>query len=300
MFGLCAESLLGRELSLEPPEDLDAGKRPFEIIAGESQDGFSVPKQIPSEWSAQIKNLWKTRISAIEQSTELRLIEDSHYKRRWIGRQGLFNWSAKSDEFKDALRSWLLDRLESKEHWSRAELTSCARLSESVARDFEFMQVAQLYRGRPDFDLTKLVVELVGSESVPYLPEQRYKESGLRKRDLWERTWDLQRKEDEIDSRTQLPERDSKRLTQEHANDLKVREVGDIPIPPKYKTADFIKGSYWGLRGPLDVPKERFISYPKCERRGDPTPVIGWAGWNHLQQAQALAEWYDGARKEGW
>ena len=26
-----------------------------------------------------------------------------------------------------------------------------------------------------------------------------------------------------------------------------------------------------------------------AERDGDPTPVYGWAGWDHLQQAKALA-----------
>jgi hypothetical protein len=34
------------------------------------------------------------------------------------------------------------------------------------------------------------------------------------------------------------------------------------------------------------VPKERFISYPDASRDG--TLVLGWAGWDHLEQAQAL------------
>jgi hypothetical protein len=78
-------------------------------------------------------------------------------------------------------------------------------------------------------------------------------------------------------------------------------QVGDIPVPPKYTSADFIKSSYWSLRGKLDVPKERWVSYPGCEREGDPSPVIAWAGWDHLQQAQALAEYYINARDNwGW
>jgi hypothetical protein len=55
--------------------------------------------------------------------------------------------------------------------------------------------VASVYRARPDFDLTELVVELVESESMPFLPVLRYKESGLRKRAIWEQVWDLQRRE---------------------------------------------------------------------------------------------------------
>jgi hypothetical protein len=55
------------------------------------------------------------------------------------------------------------------------------------------------------------------------------------------------------------------------------------------------------LRGALDVPKERFISYPYCSRDADPALLIGWAGWDYLQQAQALAAWYtEVVEQEGW
>jgi hypothetical protein len=66
----------------------------------------------------------------------------------------------------------------------------------------------------------------------------------------------------------------------------------DIPVPPKYTSADFVKPSYWRARGKLDVPKERFISYPRMGRDGDGTQLLGWAGWDHLAQAQALATVY--------
>ena len=138
------------------------------------------------------------------------------------------------------------------------------------------MQVAALYRGRPDFDVAALVAELVEAESVPFLPVLRYKPSGLRKREVWERTWDLQRQEDAGE------------------------DVGDIPVPPKYASADFLKTDYWRLRGKLDVPKERWISYPHCQTESDPSLVVGWAGWDHLQQATALVAYYDARKREGW
>ena len=62
------------------------------------------------------------------------------------------------------------------------------------------MQVAELYRGHAGFDVHALVAELVEAESVPFLPVLRYKASGLRKREIWERTWELQRREDAIDA----------------------------------------------------------------------------------------------------
>jgi hypothetical protein len=78
------------------------------------------------------------------------------------------------------------------------------------------------------------------------------------------------------------------------------KDVGEIPVPPKYATADFLKTDFWRLRGKLDVPKERWISYPHCSTESDPTLVVGWAGWNHLEQATALIAYYDARKREGW
>ena len=147
-----------------------------------------------------------------------------------------------------------------------------------------------------------MVRELVEQESVPYLPVHRYKESGLRARKDWEATWELQRKEDAIEADVR------KQHAREPEEKLKVlirkaqqEQIGDIPVPPKYSSKDFQKSSFWRLRGKLDVPKERWISYPGAERDGDPSPLIAWAGWDHLQQAQALAEYYlDAKTNQGW
>ena len=141
----------------------------------------------------------------------------------------------------------------------------------------------------------------MNSEAVPFLPVLRYRPPGLRKREAWKRTWDLQRHEDAIDARTSLVEGHPQRLSQEEAKRLKETEVGSIPVPPKYKSADFVNSIFWSLRGKLDVQKERFISYPFCERDTDPTFVIAWAGWDHLQQARALATYYVQMKEsEGW
>src|SRR5205814_2700243 len=104
----------------------------------------------------------------------------------------------------------------------------------------------------------------------------RYAETGLRKRAQWEETWEKQRREDAIDAEvaaqrdeflwaaaTRLhPRHDdetaeawSERLAsvattpeiqapadrqiEEEQKRRKKEEVGDIPVPPKYRTADF-------------------------------------------------------------
>src|SRR5262249_1903470 len=54
-------------------------------------------------------------------------------------------------------------------------------------------------------------------------------------------------------------------------------------------------------RGSLSVPLERLISYLGCESDEDNEPIFGWAGWDHLQRAQALAALYIKRRDgEGW
>ena len=87
---------------------------------------------------------------------------------------------------------------------------------------------------------------------------------------------------------------DSGRVKQklsELIQDAKDRLIGDIPVPPKYTTKDFQNTSYWRLRGKLDVPKERWVSFPYCEGENQ-SMLIAWAGYNHLQIAQAISTYY--------
>ena len=170
-------------------------------------------------------------------------------------------------------------------------LTSVARLADVARQDPEFQQVGELYRDDPAFDIARLVAELVEAESVPLLPVLRYKPSGLRKREQWEKTWALQRQEDAIDARTNLPGNHADHLSESAAEALKKKQVGTIPVPPKYTSADFLKGDYWRLRGKLDVPKERWVSFPHCEGP-DGTLVVAWAGYDHLQLARAISAYF--------
>jgi hypothetical protein len=268
------------------PPPLKLGERAFEIVmarkmaAGELETAWftrhsSTPiTALPNDWPHDYRQIVERRIALIESDPNIALIEQPEYKRRW-------NTEPWDQQLQRALRTWLLDRLESTHYWpdpaQTPELTSCTRLAERAARDTDFLQVAALYRGREDFDVLALVSELVASEAVPFLPVLRYKPSGLTKRAVWECTWELQRREDAGEA------------------------VGPIPVPPKYAAADFKSADIWRLRGKLDVPKERFISYPSAERDSDRALVVGWAGWNHLQQAMALAAYYDRMKhQEGW
>jgi hypothetical protein len=292
-----------------PP--LALGERAFEIAlarrvaAGKEQTAWFVRHgstpitELPAHWPAAYRIVVERRLQLLEKDRNIGLIERPEYKRRW----NVEPWDA---QLVKALRSWLLDRLETyfsvqPSAFSLA-VTSTSALSEHARKDVEFMRVAELSAGRPDFDVAALVAEFVEDESVPSLPGQRYKEAGLRKRSQWEETWTKQRQEDAITARltsgmTEDEKKDPK--VQQSIRNAVAAEVGEILVPPKYTSADFRSSSYWRLRGKLDVPKERWISYPGLERTADQSLPIAWAGWDHLQQAKALAAHYQTLQSDG-
>lgn len=190
----------------------------------------------------------------------IRLLEKPEYKRRWATP----GWDA---QVADALRSAIHDRLESADLWRDGQgpvARSVAELADALKGDSVLRELVGVLTGDSEADLAKVLASLVMSEAVPYLAAHRYKASGLEKFRTWQQVWDLQRRED-------------------------AGEKVDIPVPPKYSTPDFRKVEYWKARGKLDVPKERFILYPDLGREGDATIVLGWAGWDHKDQALALA-----------
>jgi Domain of unknown function (DUF7008) len=292
LYGLTPEPLTyGGEV---PP--LDLGQRAFEIVMARqmakqefettwfTRHATTPITELPAHWPDDYRRLVERRIQLIESDKNLNLIERPEYKRRWNIGKGSKTFDAAWTEFEEeALKSWLLDRLETEHYWPRpqanqyspAELKSCRELARLASLDADFQQVGELYTGRKDFDVQKLVTELVLGESVPFLPLLRYTATGHRKREVWERVWEKQRAEDR-------------------------GEEVEIEVPPKYKKEDFQKDALgkeglWRLRGELDVPKERWISYPPlAERQGEElSPVVTWAGYHHLDQALALAKYFD-------
>lgn len=340
LYGLLPQHLYGETGEITEPPEIGLGERAFEIAlarraaAGKEQTtwferhGTTPVTEIPGHWPEAYRSVVARRIELIERDKTIGLIERPEFKRRW-------NSPRWEDLEQAALRDWLLARLESPALWPASidqppQLTSTSRLADAVSRDAEFMQIAELYAGHTDFDLPQVVAELVTSESVPSLPVQRYPDTGLRKRAQWQDTWALQRREDAIDAEIdalvqtrrqsllqivkataqgQEPDAEALAWVQGELDKefvplrkaRKAAEVGAIPVPPKYQSKDFLKSDFWRLRGGLDVPKERWISYPGCERGADGSLVIAWAGWNHLQQATAVAGYYmDMKEGEGW
>ncbi len=296
------------------PPHLELGQRAFEIVLARQmaaghlettwfeRHGSTPTTELPASWPPDYRSLVERRIALIESDRFIGLLEKPEYKRRW----NLESWE---NQERRTLRDWLLDRLESPAYWPEAKLISVRDLADRAASDADFRHVAARYLGHEGADLQALIAELVEDESVPALPVLRYKQSGLAKRADYEATWTLQRAEDTIDAEVMAatPQREGE-SAEDYAERLnsaqrerKDLEVGPITPPPKYRSADFLKPSYWRLRGALDVPKERFVSFPHMSRDADPSLLVGWGGWDALTLSQAVAAYYtELVDQEGW
>ncbi|WP_441349176.1 BREX-2 system adenine-specific DNA-methyltransferase PglX [Streptomyces sp. NTH33] len=265
------------------------GQRAFEIVLARSgaetvwfdRHGSTPVTEIPDHWPDAYKKVVQARIDLIEANKDIRLIERPEYKRRW----SIEPWEKREAT---ALQNWLLDAAEREELWFEEQEgftvprpLTVNQLADELRHDKDVQDVATLYAadhlGKRDASLATVLAAVIEPEHVPYLAALRYKDSGLRKRAQWEQVWEQQREED----------RTGQRL--------------DIKVPPKYTSADFLKQSYWSHRGKLDVPKERFISYPGASPEADGSLLLGWAGWNHRDQADALVGMIrDRVENGGW
>ncbi|HZR52089.1 MAG TPA: BREX-2 system adenine-specific DNA-methyltransferase PglX [Streptosporangiaceae bacterium] len=269
--------------------ELKLGERAFEIVlarrmaAGEIETQWfkrhrSTPiTEIPAHWPEAYEAVVARRIEAIGSRRDIALIERPECKRRWQSEP----WEVKE---RAALTAWLLDRCEDRglwfaaDEWGReqARPVTVSRLADRLRADNDVVSVARLLDG-PDADLVDVLTRIIADQHVPYLAQLRYTPTGMRKRGEWEKTWAKQREED--------------------AEGTQLR----IDVPPEYKKEDFLKGSFWSQRGKLDVPKERFISYPLASPDGDDSLLLGWAGWDHREQAHALMTLIeDRFSQDGW
>ena len=252
--------------------ELALGERAFEIaLARAVESGVEVTAwferhsstpitKLPESWPAHYRELVERRLELIGSDPFIGLLERPEYKRRWA----TDGWDT---QLRESLEAFILDRLEDPGWWRDAHdvvVRSVAQLADLVRHDEPAMRAITLLTGTADADVPAVISKLMTGEAVPFQAAHRYSPSGLEKRAEWEKVWDLQRRED-------------------------AGEKVQVPVPPKYGPKDFRSTAIWQARGKLDVPKERFISYPDIHLENDPTAVFGWAGWDHRDQAIALA-----------
>ncbi|MCP4660401.1 MAG: BREX-2 system adenine-specific DNA-methyltransferase PglX, partial [bacterium] len=278
LSGLCESSLAPScdELATLVPPAVDRSTRPFAIRYLQSQAprreidrlfsfcGMTQKENVADGADPETAARWLRRLQAIETNENLRILEQPEFKRTMRD-----SWQPPEPE--KFAKEWLQDRLENQ--ITNAKTPMPARDLANAVSGRSFQIVCELLSNESNTS-ESVPLEALLAQAVPYLAAWRYTDTGLEKRAAWEHTWDLQRREDSGD------------------------DVGEIPVPPKYAQKDYRDARYWRLRGKLDVPKERFISYPGCESEEDGSPVYGWAGWDHLQRAQALATLYLARKNE--
>jgi type I restriction-modification system DNA methylase subunit len=253
------------ELSIDELGTIDADWRAYRSHGDTAQE----PKG-PGEATRN------SRLKAIKTIKQIRILETPENKRRWFRSRGKFDATNITDieVQRETIEEWLTDKME-----AQAASTSQKTLRQIIRQleeDTDVIAATEVLTGEASPHLEKIFSQLMGNCSVPFSGPYRYSTSGLEKRAAWEETWELQRRED-------------------------AGETVIVPIAPKFKQSDFRSSTYWRLRGKLDVPKERFISYPGCEGEEDTSPLVGWAGWDHAQQAKALGALYWERRTvQGW
>ncbi len=264
-FGLIDEHLCAPDD--KPPPPLELGERSFEIAMARAckngapettwftRHGSRPITELPMTWPDWYRELVDRRIAAIQSDRDLGLIERPEFKRRW-------NLEPFDSIQRRAVRERILDLVEEMPVWRQDNLApiTVRVLAEMLAASDDINALVACYTDGSATEVEAVLVEILETEHVPYLAAFRYKDSGLSKRKDWERTWELQRMEDKIDTLVGLPKGHPKRIDEAGASLRKRLEIGDVPVPEKYGSVDFQKGSYWSNRGKLDVPKERFIS----------------------------------------
>jgi methylase of polypeptide subunit release factors len=270
-----------------------AGLRPFEItLALEDSERRAAiargeePDEAPTAWFERHgwapatsldelpdaeRRILEARVARTAASRELSLIEQPTYKRRW------YNPDYNAEE-KEALETWLADRLED---WAkeRRQPFTVEDAASALQADPAVLAVAEVFTGRPDFNLVELLGGLVQEELVPNQKHHVFKPTGLTKRTVWERTWEMQRAEDAAAKRAE--------------------KAPEPPAPPKYAKGDYLRDTYWSLRGALDVPKERFIALTEVPGRTATDQLYAWAGLTHRERAKMLVELDEQAERAG-
>lgn len=233
-------------------------------IDGESRPFAWSNSEPPDSLPVTLGALYSRRREAIESSNDLQLLESPVNKRLWRGMQGVFGRYDRTyaDRTRTAARAWLAERVEHAAS-SRTSMFTIEQIVAALQDDPKTLAVCEVLTGRRDFSLSQIVLEALSDEAVPSHRFHVYKSSGLVKREVWERTWADQQRED-------------------------LGEKVTIEVPPDYASGDLLRPEYWRLRGKLGVPTERFIAFTEVPGRSGVETLYGWAGWTAQQRVKAI------------
>lgn len=239
---------------------LELGQRPFEV-AGKGYKGDWPKGYEPEPLPDFLRPLTEERIAVIVANSDIVLLEDPLYKRRWIPPDY-------EKEFRAAAEWWLGEKLEwaLEQHGRPISLREWARI---MGRDERVNAALEALTGTPHFDLEGELLKVIRANAVPNRPEGYLKPAGLRK-------FYAARRSDPPET----PEYRRKEFSDGTA--WKLRGKLNIPRERFIHYAEFDH-----TRRGTDAP----------DTGG---PWFGWAGWDAAQRADALAFLLDRANRAGW
>ncbi len=236
------------------------GQRPFEV-AGRGYKGDWPKGYQPPPLPEYLHPMTEARIAVIAANRDIDILEGPLYKRRWVPP----NYET---EFQQAAEWWLAELLEwaLEQHGRPISLRDWARI---LGKDERVIATIEVLTGTPAFDLERELLKVIRANCVPNRPEHYLKPAGLRK---FYAAWQ-----------------------------------SDPPKTPEYRSKEFSDRTAWKLRGKLNIPRERFIHYVGFDHtlRGEEAPEsggpwFGWAGWDAVERAEALAFLIEQANRAGW
>ena len=211
--------------------------------------------------SAHVSDVWKERRALVLTDPLISAVEQERCKRSWLGPRGVFGLNRRTN---DEMAESFKDEV---------QLLHIINLFAKTA-EMEPLRLSVLQRTSSSEEVTAMDFRaMVDTWAVPYLAALTYSISGL-----------------------------AKYSNGQNASDLELIPSSAAKVPfSEFEETDFLDKTYWPLRRAWDVPGEHFVSYPGCESDEDSEPIYGWAGWHHLQRAQALASLYQKRKTdEGW
>lgn len=196
---------------------------------------------------------WNMRVAAVRKMTDLHQLEVEACK---------YDWSeslADQDELDEQVEAYALTHIERAliERVGRSQAAPCpAQEVQAQLEDHAPLRAVLSYLSRRRAAVS--TDSLLAGHSVPALPRERFSGSGLSKWRAWRNLWSNGRP---------WPEKiDEKAL--------------------KYNREDFQDPRWFQLRGPYDLPMERFLSYPSPAN--PKLRLYGWSGWPPQERYQAL------------
>ena len=247
------------------------GERAFEIVlarqaaAGDTETtwferhGSRPTVELPTDWPSRYREIVEQRIHLIENDPDIALIESPEHKRRW-------NWASWDDRRRDAVSRLVLDRLEDRALWVDLRLRSTAELTDLLRADPILVEALDLLADRKDLDPSCNRSSALSSR--PPCP--------IRLRSV-------------SPTAGFVSARSGSAFGSFSALRIGVKTSAGSVDPAVHESRLSVADRLEASRRPRRTEGALHPGSARPERGADPSPAVGWAGWDERELARALA-----------